>query len=258
VLDHCTGKKWEIRGSTGASETLTVSNWIGPDDATANGCLGSRLNRYTLRRVAHGNTAPSNTTDVHSATYCNTIIAERFWFGEAGNTGVADHVDGWQVLYDGTNGFTAGLIMNGIITDETKSGERVLSGAFFFTDINAQGLRILNCAAQVPVSNSFVMTQTRQNCSFENCTTNGPMNMSGGLSFSALVSNNVKGAAGDILGVGVGIETDTLSGVTMTTAYPDYNTYLYTWRQWRNPNTGYETAGAYALIDELETLRLTL
>ena len=49
----------------------------------------------------------------------------------------------------------------------------------------------------------------------------------------------------------IGPETNTNKLVSMTTGYPQYNTYPDDWHAWANPAAGYETLGAYALVNEL-------
>lgn len=256
TLDHCTGINWDIDGTTGATETLTITNWIGPDDGTAVQCYASKINRYTIKRVAHGNTVNPTAGDVNRTDRCNIIIADRFWFGESGTSptgGNPDpHVDGWQTVTSGTTGAVAGLVQNGIIIDEQKAGETGAQG-LFFSDINGLGLRIRNCAIRVPLTNAITIANAQQNCRIENTTVSTrTFFQSNALSNSVLADNNVMNNSGNILpSTGTGVETNTLASVTMATAYPQWTSHAYTWEQWDNPAGGYTTAGAYALIDEL-------
>jgi hypothetical protein len=246
TLDHCTGRFYYLKGATA---NVTVSNWIGPDDDTAEQCTVT-ANRYTLRRVAHANT-PGASSDNHRTDGCNIIDADRFYFGDNGGTSPGGHYDLWQTFSSGSNGFTKGFIRNGVLIDENKPGETTLSGALFLTGIEAQGLRVKRIAIRGS-NNPINIDAARQNCSIENTTSTGASIIgSGALANSSLASNNVREGAGTIMSASVGVETGTLSNVVMATAYPQWGSHAWTWEQWANPAGGYTTAGAFALIAEL-------
>jgi len=263
VLDHCTGVQYYFTGTTGANENFTVTNWIGPDDGTALSSGANKCNIYTVDGVAHGHTENSSnpaSADAHRSDQCNVIKAQRFWFGDVRGTDPAGHYDCWQSYLSGTQGYTEGYVINGVMTDRNLSGETPLSGGLFLTGINAQGLRIKNVAATTGTYQDIATGPARQNVLIEDTTSAGPTIItSGSLSNSSLVNNNVKLTAGAILpSVGIGVETNTYASTVMATQYPDWTTYQDSWRRLRTPTAPFDTRGAYALIAELEAKRLTL
>ena len=256
TLDHCTGKALGLGGTTGATETIKISNWIGPDDGTAGKLEFLRFNRVTLHRVAHANTA-STTADVVRTDACNILMADRFYFGQVGTIPGAPpfddpHPDCWQTVGSGTSGAVGGLIMNGVMIDLVETSERGAQG-LFLSDISAQNLRALNVATHSGLTNSIVIANARQACGIENCTGNGAVVAGGGgvLSFSFYAKDNIRGGTTAVLpSAGVGTETGTVN-TTMTPLFPNFTVELGNWQMWEGPTGAAVGKGAHALITEL-------
>jgi hypothetical protein len=256
TLDHCTGTGWGAVGRNGSTATFTVTNWIGPDDGSANQNIVNEFNVLTLRRVAHGNTN-ATTGDVNRSDRCNTIIAERVWFGDNGNTSPSAHPDCWQMYGAGTNGFLNGIILNCVFNDIITGGQFGAAGLFFETSVKCQGFRVRNVAVRSALNMSIGMSDALQNCSIENTIANGSAYIgSGSLAYSGFTSNNLK-PVGTMHSVAVGPSTGT-TNVAMTTAFPQWVSHAGSWEQWDNPAAGYTDKGAAALIAELAALKATL
>jgi len=249
VIDHCTGKHVTLSGATGAAETVTVSNWIGPDDGTATSCNLNILNRATIRRFAHGNTTTSS-GDVLRTDRCNTIIADRFFLGFTGNNNPAAHIDGWQTYQSGSTGVTGGLIQNGVVIDKQETGETGAQGVFL-TGIVARHLRVNRCLVDVPLSNAIAIGPSDQGCAITDTTATGSTTFHvNSANNSGRADNNVRGGTAAILPAsGVGDETGTTNVTSFATVYPDFAAERYTWKAFADPTT--PGIGADALVVEL-------
>ena len=94
------------------------------------------------------------------------------------------------------------------------------------------------------------------------------LNVKSGYPDSCLISNNVmqdgnNAASANILSsANIGYETGnlglTVAGLVKADLWPQYATWLGNWRAFANPNIGYETRGAAALIAELEAKRVAM
>ncbi len=248
TIDHCTGTRVNFRGSTGATETGTLSNWCGPDDGTEGTMILSKFNRVTISRVAHSR---AGVEDVCRTDGNNVIIQQRCYFGDNKGTVVGSHLDCQQIVGAGTQGFTSGLVLNCVYNDQ-KDGAEIGAQGISNTIGVLRHFRVKRVAARSALSGSIALDQPDQGVSIVDCTVSGRADVTAAQSFSCLVDNIVRGSAGTCLpSTGVGPETNVLANVNMATAYPQWTSNIGTWEQWDNPAGGYTTAGAYALIDEL-------
>lgn len=253
TLDHCTGRAWDLRGTSGATETITITNWIGVDDGTAVQATLGKFNRVTLKRVAHGNTS-TTAGDVCRTDSCNILIADRVYFGKTGNTNPDAHVDAWQTYLSGTSGTTGGLIMNSVLIDRMETGEVGAQG-LFLTGIDARHLRFLNCAVFSSLTNSITMGPVSSGCGIENCTGNAAVFFhTGSAANSCYAKDNVRDTGGNVLPTaGTGTEIGTVK-TAMASVYPQFNTFPNSWRMYENPTGAAVGKGAHALIAELAAI----
>ena len=250
TLDHCTGLRVFAKGTTGSTETFVLRNWVGPDDGTAQQITISKFNRATIHRVAHANTS-TLTSDAIRTDQCNTIFADRFFFGEIGVTTVGAHADCWQSYLSGTSGSTGGLIMNGALIDRQETGEIAAQGGFW-NDVNGQHLRIVNCAVYSSLNNSLIISAA-QGCGFENCMGNSTIATGAGSTASSFYSLNIiRGSVAPVLtNSGIGTETGTVNASDMTTLFPNWVAQAGNWQMWETPTGAAVGKGAHALITEL-------
>jgi len=244
VVDHCTGAGFQAFGTTGTTETVTLSNWCGPDDGTEEQLTFNKLDRATIHRVAHARVD----NDILRTDNCNTVMVQRCFLGDTPNSNPDAHLDAWQMYLSGAQGFTGGLALNVITTDVQESGETAAQG-ITTTVLTNRHMRFKKCAIRSSLTTSLGINAD-QGCSFQDVMVSQNIN-NGASSYSMIADNIVKGSAGTVLPAGAGPETNVLASVTMTTAYPQWVSHVGTWEQWDNPAGGYTTAGAYALIDEL-------
>lgn len=254
ILDHCTGVSVTAFGNTGATETFKLSNWIGPDNGTAQQLTFVKFNRLTLHRFAHGNTAAS-ASDVLRTDQCNGVFADRFFLGELGGTAIDAHLDCWQAYLGGTSGTLGGLVMSGVMIDKQEAGEVAAQGGFW-NDLSAAHLRVINVAAYSSLSNSLIISSLTGG-GFENCTASGAIATgAGSASTSFYAKDNVRGGMTPVLtSAGFGTETGTVNATDMTTLYPAFVSQSGNWQMWEGPTGAAIGKGAHALIAELVASR---
>jgi len=261
TMDHCTGELIEYQASdltAATGKNFTLTNWIGPDDGTASQ-ITVKANRFTMKRCAHGAIPASADAEPLRVSNTNVLIMDRVWLGDQRGTNATGHYDLFQTYGSGASGVTKGIITQSFFSDRNLSGERVLNGALFLTGIVARGFRIKDVAVSVDASYGIQLGGTAgdvlQDCRIENTTANSPSRFGGVELYSSFADNNVRTSSGTM---GASVETNTYSSTVMATQYPDYNTYVDSWRRYRTPVAPFATRGAYALIAELEAKRLTL
>jgi hypothetical protein len=246
TLDHCTGSGVEVAGNTGATETFTLSNWIGPDDGTEDALIFSKFNRLVGQRFAHGRAD----NDILRVNNCNTAIFQRFFVGDNESSNPAGHYDSIQIVGSGTQGFVSALFLNGVMIHVPTGGE-ISSQGLSNTQSVLRHVRVKNCAIRSSLTATLSMDNADQGISYQNVTGSQRVDMVRPATRSAFVDNIVKSSAGTVLpSTGAGAETNVDIAV-MPTAYPQWISHEGTWEQWDNPATGYDTKGAGALIAAL-------
>lgn len=260
-IDHCFGTGFNFTAMTRGAGRLRVSNWQSPDDATATRHWVSWFQEVLFFKVAVGKAGVSNANDRVYLSNLDRFIGDRVYVGSYGGTGDGNHVDLIQPILSGVGGFFGGYFINSAAIEPVAN----VQGAFFADGLTRyKDFWLDSFIGFGNMTNTINLDTAISNTAVQNCFgTVGVVIKSKSLANSAYAENNVKGAAGPVLGTApTGTEINTYStsnlGVSMTTIFPQYSAYPTSWRAFANPAGGYTTAGPATFIAELEAKRVAL
>jgi hypothetical protein len=257
-VDHCKAAQIALRGISGASSILRLTNFQTVETGIVNESSLNDFKTAIVLRCAWGDTTADNLGDIMRVDRTERHIVKRVYVGDNGAVNPDSHPDCWQVYAAGANGFNCGVYEDMVIIDQ--GGDRPAQG-LFINNAFWRGLYVNRCAVSVVATNSIAVKQAYWNVVLTNNSATGALSVNGGFANAPFAKNNVRGSAGNVLTIpGTELDTKSLStlGISTTTVWPQWNTYPLSWRKWANPATGYTDSGAYAFIAELEAKRVAL
>ena len=254
TLDQCSGGWTLLEATTPASSVLSISNWIGLDDGTAEQMTATGFYRVNVTRTAHGNIANTLTTgggdNLHLTGVAIRYI-DRCWFGENHCRLTGAHLDNIQNVNNGSTGTMSGLIVNTVCTNSVVALDEKTQGVTV-TQCNPFLYRVINCAVQATLTGSLGVQGVVCGVGIENCFGSGDVAFSTDTPANAGVArNNVIGRTGAIIPtVGQGLESGTVNTTSYTDKYPNWNSFAG-WQRWTSPDASVAATGPYQVIADL-------
>lgn len=267
TFDHCRTSHYNVDGANDLTFNFSFTNSLCWDVASGIPNGYSRFNRINrLTGLSWIMERMDNAVAVFQMYKVGTVIFDRF-FAWAGQYTGSTHPDLIQLTRHSSQGYMCGDIRNGMGFHRITTGAAGFQG-LFLTDNKLRHLRIKNVIMDVSLKNAISLAGAQWNVRIEDCTGMQLIGISSGYPDSASVSNCVllnatNSSTQNVLQTpGLGYETGSLglayTGLARGDLWPQYDTWLGSWRAYANPNAGYETRGAATLIAELEAKRVAL
>jgi hypothetical protein len=252
TLKHCRGRKFTASGNPSSSK-LFVENWVGYDDGTNLQCTITNMKRLQIDRCAHSNIDRLNGADNIHWSGVDEVIG-RFWcVGEnhvmATTSNPDPHLDNAQSYGSGASGVMRSFFRYIYMPNTYQSGDAKTEG-LFLTGVYNQSCTIDNVIAMPTLGNAIIVGQAQQGICITNSFGQGTFQVqSDSLTYSAYAKDNIVGGYGNVLAsASLGTEIGTVTGVSVSTIYPQYSTYAGTWEAFDNPAPAYATKGPYQFV----------
>lgn len=268
-VDHCRAASLNIDGAsaTEASFAFTFSNHMCWESASG---IPNGYSQFTRIGLLTGLSWIMERMDGAVAVFqmyrVGTVIFDRF-FAWPGQYSGGTHPDIIQLTKHGAQGYLSGDIRNGIGFHRITTGTAGFQG-LFLTDNKLRHLIIKNVIMDASLKTGMSFAGCQWNVRVEDCVGLRMLGVSSGYPDSATVKNCILAEAANsstqnILQIqSLGYETGTLglafTGLVRGDIWPQYDTWLGSWRAYANPNSGYETRGAAEMVAELEAKRIAL
>ena len=268
TVDHCRASHIDVDGNGNElTFNFTFSNHLCWEAASGIPNGYTRFNRINrLTGFSWIMQEMQNAVAVFQMYKVGLIFMDRFyaWPGQfSGST----HPDIMQLTKNNAQGWTGGDIRNGMGFHRITTGAAGFQG-LFLTDNIIRNLSVKRVIMDVSLKAGIVVSGAQWNVRIEDCTGLQMINVKSGYADSCYISNCVM-SDGDnysnaqiVQTLSMGYETGnlglTVAGLVRGDLWPMYAAWTGNWRAFANPNTGYETRGAAAMVSELEAKRAAL